>query len=83
MRAPSIVQVKDLIGLQLGVKVVPDDALLVEDLGAQSADLLNIVAALEERFGIVVAEDEIDELRTARDLFRVVERVTDSRQGRE
>ncbi len=45
---------------------------LVSDLGAESADLVNLVAALEDKYQIVVGEEELPDLRTVRDLFERV-----------
>ena len=45
---------------------------LVSDLGAESADLVNLIAAVEDKYGIVVGEEELPELNTVEDLFRRV-----------
>lgn len=37
---------------------LPDDAHLVEDLSLDSLDLVELLMALEERFGIEIADDE-------------------------
>ena len=44
----SIEEIISLVSLQLGVKDIAETHRLVEDLGAESADIANIVATLEE-----------------------------------
>lgn len=61
-----------LVSLQLGVRDVTADALLVEELGAESADVINLIAVLEEKYQIVVKESEIAKIRTSADLLALV-----------
>jgi acyl carrier protein len=68
----SMEDIQKLVGLQLGVRVVAEHARLVEDLGAESADVANLVAAVEEKYHIVVKESEIANIFTPADLFELV-----------
>ncbi len=54
----------------------PDDR-LVEDLGAQSIDLLNIVVTLEEEFRVSIDEAATGGVSTVRDLYDLVLRSPD------
>ena len=66
-------EVVDLVAMQLGAAgVVPGDR-LVEELGAESADVLNLVATLEDRYGIEIAEEEIPRLATVADVHGLVQ----------
>jgi acyl carrier protein len=47
---------------------------LADDLAADSLDLMEVVVDLETVFGIVMAEREIDRVRTVSDLIRLVAR---------
>ena len=77
----SLDDIRSLVRLQLGLARVGADDELVSDLGAESADVVNLVAAVEDRYGIVVGEEELPGLKTVRDLF---ERVWDlARSARE
>jgi acyl carrier protein len=67
-------QVLRLVRLQLGAKAVSSSDRLAEDLGAESADVANIVAAAEERFGAQIGEAEIARIITVADLFDVIAR---------
>jgi len=46
---------------------------IVEDLGADSADIVNIIAALEDRFNVEIQEEEISEMSTVADLHRLIQ----------
>ena len=57
-------RVKEIVVEQLGVsedQVVPE-AKFVEDLGADSLDLVELVMALEEEFEKDIPEDDVDKL---------------------
>ena len=69
----SMDEINKLVGLQLGVRDVTADVLLVEELGAESADVVNIIAVLEEKYQIAVKESEIAKIQTPADLFMLVE----------
>ena len=68
----SIDDINKLVSLQLGVRDVTADVLLVEELGAVSADVVNIIAVLEEKYQIVVRETEIAKIKTPADLLSLV-----------
>ncbi|HXQ35458.1 MAG TPA: phosphopantetheine-binding protein [Anaerolineales bacterium] len=70
----SIEDINNLVGLQLGVRLVAEDSRLVEDLGAESADVANLVAAVEEKYHVIVKESEIAKIFTPADLFDLVQR---------
>jgi acyl carrier protein len=68
----AIDEILQLVGLQLGKRGVKADDRIVEDLGAESADIANIVASLEEKYAIIITEPEIAGIRTVRDLYAIV-----------
>ena len=65
-------EVRALVGRQLGLRKVQFGDHLVEDLDAVSADIVNIVAALEDLFDIVIEEEALAEIRRVEDLCRLV-----------
>jgi acyl carrier protein len=69
----TIDEIKKLVGLQLGVQMVNDQDRFVEDLGAESADVANLVAAIEEKYHITIKEAEIAKIFTSADLFQIVQ----------
>ena len=67
-------KIRALVCDQLGV--VPDelgeDSNILEDLGADSLDVVELVMAIEEAFEIEIADEEAETLRTLRDVERFV-----------
>lgn len=73
-------RVTKVIVEQLGVdesEVVPE-ASLVDDLDADSLDLVELVMSLEEEFGIEVSDERAEEIRSVQDAVDYVEIVTTS-----
>ncbi|NJB68988.1 acyl carrier protein [Desulfobaculum xiamenense] len=62
-------KVKAIIVDQLGVAEdeVKNDASFVEDLGADSLDLTELIMAMEEEFGIEIDDDEAQKLVKVQD----------------
>jgi len=62
-------KVKDVIVDQLNVEedVVTEDASFVDDLGADSLDIVELVMALEETFGISIPDEEAENIKTVGD----------------
>ncbi|WP_407541376.1 acyl carrier protein [Deinococcus radiomollis] len=59
-------QVKEVIVDKLGVdetKVVPE-ARFVEDLGADSLETVELIMGLEDKFGITIADEDAEQIRT-------------------
>ena len=52
---------------------ITEDTNVMEDLGADSLDVVEILMALEENFGVSVSDDEIPNLKTVRDIVEYVE----------
>ena len=59
-------QVKSIVAEQLGVKddEVTNDASLVDDLGADSLDTVELVMALEEEFETEIPDEEAEKITT-------------------
>jgi len=57
-------RIKEIIADQLGVeqeKIVPE-AKFVEDLGADSLDVVELIMAFEEEFGIEIPDDDAEKV---------------------
>lgn len=67
-------EIRKMVELQLGKQGVRDNDRLVEELGAESVDVANLVAAVEEKYGIAVKESEIADIFTPRDLFELIQK---------
>ena len=64
----------DIISSQLSVpkeKVVPQ-ASFTDDLGADSLDLVELVMAMEEEFGMEIADEDAEKLQTVQDTIDYV-----------
>jgi acyl carrier protein len=59
-------KVKNIIVEQLGVNAdeVLTDAKFIEDLGADSLDLVELIMALEEEFGLDIPDEEAEKIKT-------------------
>ncbi|MFP3867121.1 MAG: acyl carrier protein [Desulfobacteraceae bacterium] len=67
-------RVVELITNQLGVEkseVVPE-ATFVDDLGADSLDLVELIMAMEEEFDLEIADEEAEKLRTVQDVINYI-----------
>ncbi len=65
-------RVNAIIGDQLGVEqanLVPE-ANLLDDLGAYSLDVVELVMALEEEFGVEVPDEDVETMRTINDIVQ-------------
>ena len=61
--------------LQLGINRVEYGNLILEELGAESADIVNIIAAVEAKFNIFISEEDIANIRTIQDLCHQVQKL--------
>jgi acyl carrier protein len=68
-------KVKEIICEQLGVSEneVTPDASFIEDLGADSLDIVELVMALEEEYDIEITDEEAEKIRTVRDVVTYIE----------
>ncbi|HEX4895104.1 MAG TPA: acyl carrier protein [Solimonas sp.] len=64
--------------LSLTEEQITPDAKFVEDLGADSLDSVELVMALEEQFGIEIADEEAEKIQTFRDVLQYVRTRTQS-----
>jgi acyl carrier protein len=61
-------EIINLVRLELGFRDISESDRFFEDLGIDSSDLLNVIVAVEEKYGIAIAEEEILDIRTISDL---------------
>ena len=67
-------KVKNIIIEQLGVsadEVVPE-ASFVDDLGADSLDLVELVMVLEEEFGKEIPDEDAEKIQTVKDAINYI-----------
>jgi acyl carrier protein len=76
MNATIEEKVKSIIVSQLGVEetAVTSNAKFIEDLGADSLDIVELVMAIEEGFGVDIPDDEAEAIRTVNDAINFVKK---------
>lgn len=67
--------IKEVVVEQLSVNPdeVKPDAKFVEDLGADSLDVVELIMALEEKFGVDIPDDEAEKIQTVQDVVDYIE----------
>lgn len=66
-----------LLAEQLGIsadKITPE-AEVVKDLGADSLDVVELMMALEDEYGITLPENEVESIKTVQDIVDMMERL--------
>ncbi len=68
-------QVKKIISEQLGVGIdeIRPEASFIDDLGADSLDIVELVMAMEEAFGTDIPDEEAEKIQTVKDAIDYVE----------
>ena len=69
-------KVTEIVVEQLGVNAdqVKPEAKLVEDLGADSLDAVELVMAIEEEFNLEVPDEEAEKLQSIQDILSYIEK---------
>ena len=68
-------KLKELVVDQLGVEEdeVTMEASMQDDLGADSLDLVDLVKSVEEEFGVKVADEDLENIKTVGDVVNYIE----------
>ena len=68
-------KVKNIIVEQLGVDAdeVSDNASFTDDLGADSLDIVELVMAFEEEFGIEIPDEDAEKIGRVREAVEYIE----------
>ncbi len=67
-------RVKEIVAEQLGrdVNEVTDGASFIDDLGADSLDIVELVMAMEDEFGIEIPDEEAEKIKTVKDVVEYI-----------
>lgn len=68
-------KVKEMLCEQLDVeeeKVTPE-ASIVDDLGADSLDVVDLIMSLEEEFDVEVPDEDVEGMKTVGDIVKYIE----------
>ena len=68
-------RVKKIVVEHLGVEAekVTEEASFIDDLGADSLDIVELVMAFEEEFGVEIPDDAAEKISTVRDAIDYIE----------
>jgi acyl carrier protein len=68
-------KIVDIIANQLGIDRgdVTPEASVVDDLGADSLDVVELVMALEEEFDLEIPDEEAEKIKSVNDIFSHME----------
>ena len=50
------------------------EASFIDDLGADSLDLVELIMEMEERFGVEIADEELEKIRTIQDVIDFIQK---------
>ena len=62
--------------LNLPIEKVTPDAKIVNDLGADSLDVVELLSQLEDEYGIIIPDEEVESLITVADVAAEIEKLT-------
>ena len=68
-------KIREIIANELEVEAaeVADAASLVDDLGADSLSIMELMIAFDDEFGVEVPEEDYDKLNTVGDIVKYIE----------
>lgn len=72
-------KVKKIIEEQLGIdaKEINPDSSFVEDLGADSLDIVELIMAMESEFDMEIDDDEVEDITTVEDVVNYIKENSD------
>ncbi|MDL2286959.1 acyl carrier protein [Eubacteriales bacterium OttesenSCG-928-G02] len=73
-----IEEIKQILAKQLRIEVttIEDDSNIIEDLGADSIDLVEMLMVIEENMDVVIPDEEAVKLKTVRNVADFIEQNT-------
>ena len=71
----TLEKVKKILVDQLDVEesAITSDSSIIDDLGADSLDIVDMVMSLEEEFDIEIPDEEIESMKTVGDIVKFIE----------
>lgn len=68
-------RIVEIIANQLGIdqEDVTPQASVVDDLGADSLDVVELIMALEEEFNLEIPDEEAEKIKNVQDIFQYME----------
>ena len=71
----TIEKVKQMIADQLCISVdeIKDDANIIEDLGADSLDVVELLMSFEDEFKVSIPDEKLEELKTIPQIVKIID----------
>lgn len=68
-------KVIEIIAEQLGVDAdsITEESNLVEDLGADSLSVVDLIMSIEDEFGVQISDDEVENFHTVDQIVQYIE----------
>jgi acyl carrier protein len=74
----TIDKIKKIIASQLNIneETIKDDSRVIEDLGADSLDIVEMLMTLEEEFGINIPDEDTSNMKTVAEIADMISKKT-------
>ena len=68
-------KVRGIVADQLGVEVeeVKEDSTFVDDLGADSLDIVELIMRFEDEFSVEIPDEKAEKIKTVSDIVKYIE----------
>lgn len=68
-------KVAEVIAEQLGISkdIITPESNILEDLGADSLDIIEMLMTLEEEYGITIPDEKINQVKTVKGICDLIE----------
>ena len=78
-----IERVKEVIAKQLRISKddIADNASILEDLGADSLDIVELLMTLEDEMNIIIPDEAVGALRTVKDIAEYLDNLENRKGG--
>lgn len=71
-------KVQEMLAEALNVPVakITPDAKIIDDLGADSLDVVELLSRLEDEYGISIPDEDVENMATVQDVANEIEKLT-------
>lgn len=63
----------EIIAEHFGVDTVYESAHLIYDLKGDALDVVELVMTLEEKFNVIIKDEDVDRIKTVGDIFQILD----------
>ncbi len=61
--------------LGLSASEIKPESRIIEDLGADSLDVVELLSRLEDEYGVTISDDDVENLKTVADVTKELEKI--------